>query len=147
MSGPVVDGDTTGPGSLSVPSHALDASIFFANNVRVNYPHRYQSDEGASQRRTAMELAEEIDPYLARVRKLSLQRDPREKTHPRKNEKNPISFFYPSFACDEHFVACSVSAEGFRTLREVSTLFENNRERKGRNKSSKSCLEICFGAY
>lgn len=34
------------PQGLSVPLHALDASIFFANNVRVNYPHRYQSDEG-----------------------------------------------------------------------------------------------------
>jgi len=62
-----MDGGTTGPGSLSVPSHALDASIFFANNVRVNYPHRYQSDEGGNQRRPAMELAEEIDPYLARA--------------------------------------------------------------------------------
>lgn len=67
MSGPVVDGGTTGPGSLSVPSHALDASIFFANNVRVNYPHRYQSDEGGSQQRPALELAEEIDPYLVRA--------------------------------------------------------------------------------
>lgn len=64
-----------GPGSLSVPSHALDTSIFFANNVRVNYPHRYQSDEGGSQRRPAVELAEEADPYLARVGKLSLHRD------------------------------------------------------------------------
>lgn len=36
---------TRGRGPLVSP-HALDASIFFANNVRVNYPHRYQSDEG-----------------------------------------------------------------------------------------------------
>jgi len=44
-----MDGTGRHSGRLSVPSHALDASIFFANNVRVNYPHRYQSDEGGSQ--------------------------------------------------------------------------------------------------
>lgn len=56
----------------SIPLHALDASIFFANNVRVNYPHRYQSDEGGSRLRRCG--GRETSPYLAPVRKLSLQR-------------------------------------------------------------------------
>lgn len=93
-----------------MPSHALDASIFFANNVRVNYPHRYQSDEGGSQQRPAVELAEETDPYLARVGKLSLQKDFSREDPTSKEAGSLFSNCRLSLAHDEHFVTCSATA-------------------------------------
>lgn len=56
-----------GMGAGPIPLHALDASIFFANNVRVNYPHRYQSDEGGSRlRRCWHGVAEERPALISR---------------------------------------------------------------------------------
>lgn len=51
----------------SIPLHALDASIFFANNVRVNYPHRYQSDEGGSRLRRCCLVWRKRDQPLSRA--------------------------------------------------------------------------------
>lgn len=51
----------------STPLHALDASIFFANNVRVNYPHRYQSDEGGSRLRRCCLVWWKRDQPLSRA--------------------------------------------------------------------------------
>lgn len=51
----------------STPLHALDASIFFANNVRVNYPHRYQSDEGGSRLRRCCLVWRKRDQPLSRA--------------------------------------------------------------------------------
>lgn len=135
----------TGPQEpLSVPSHALDASIFFANNVRVNYPHRYQSDEGGSQRRPAVELAEETDPYLARVGKLSLQKD-LSREDPTSEEEGSLFLLELSLAHDEHFVTCFTTARVLGRYKRVEFFQrKNNKKYKWRSKNYDKSLETYF---